>query len=180
MIKSMFISSVILILSACSGKPEGIEPVSNFNLDRYLGTWYEIARLDHSFERGLSHVSASYTLRGDSQVTVLNKGFSAQENQWFEAEGIAHFVETPDIAHLKVSFFRPFYGAYVVFVLDELDYQYALVAGPSREYLWLLARTPEIEHQTLSDLLQQAKAAGYDTSKLIFVDHQSETIAVHE
>ncbi|MEE1674325.1 lipocalin family protein [Agarivorans aestuarii] len=170
----------MLVLSACSSKPEGIEPVQNFNLDKYLGTWYEIARLDHSFERGMSHVTATYALRDDGKVSVLNKGFSEQDHQWFEAEGVAQFVSEPNIAHLKVSFFRPFYGAYVVFALDEKDYQYALVAGPNRDYLWLLARSPELSHAIRTDLVHQAKELGFDTSELIFVEHHGDVIASKE
>ncbi|MDO6763020.1 lipocalin family protein [Agarivorans sp. 1_MG-2023] len=178
--KKTVIFVAVLLISACSGKPEGIEPVSNFQLQKYLGTWYEVARLDHSFERGMSHVTATYSLRDDGKVTVLNKGFSEQEQQWFEAEGIAQFVDSPDIGHLKVSFFRPFYGAYVVFALDEQDYQYALVAGPNRKYLWLLARTPDLAHQVKRDLVHEAKDLGYDVDALIYVDHHSEVITSQE
>ncbi|WP_432459817.1 MULTISPECIES: lipocalin family protein [unclassified Agarivorans] len=161
----------LLLMSACTAKPEGIEPVDNFDLSRYLGTWYEIARLDHSFERGLSQVTATYSLARDGRVRVLNKGFSEQKQTWSEAKGIAKFVDSPKVAHLKVSFFGPFYGAYVVFVLDK-NYQYALVAGPNRDYLWILARNPEISPQLRIDLLKKAKSYGFDTSQLIFVEQR--------
>lgn len=158
----------LLLLAGCAGKPEGITPVSGFELDRYLGTWYEIARLDHSFERGLTRVTADYSLRDDGGVRVINRGLNTENGEWKEAEGKAYFVESPDLAHLKVSFFGPFYGAYVVFELDE-HYQYALVSGPSRHYLWLLARKPELEPALQKRLIARAREAGFATDKLIFV-----------
>ena len=121
-----------LFLLSCTGLPKDITPVGNFELSRYLGTWYEIARMDHSFERGLTRVSATYTAREDGGVRVLNQGFSAEEQEWKTAEGKAYFVEDSETAHLKVSFFGPFYGAYVVFALDA-NYQFAFVTSPAGE-----------------------------------------------
>lgn len=161
------------LLTACSGTPEGVEPVSGFELERYLGKWYEIARLDHSFERGLTAVTADYTLHQDGHVSVLNRGFNVEENQWEEAEGKAKFVKSRDIAQLKVSFFGPFYGSYIVFGLDKQDYQYAFVAGPDHGYLWLLARTPEVSDEVIADFINDASQRGFDTEKLIFVDHDT-------
>ena len=159
------------LLSACSlGPPKGIEPVHNFDVDPYLGTWYEIARLDHSFEEGLSDVTATYSLRDDGGVKVVNKGYSEEDQKWDEAEGKAYFVEGETVGHLKVSFFGPFYGAYVIFNLDD-DYQTALISGPDRSYFWLLSRTPEIDQARLDELLAKAKAQGFDVSKLIYVSH---------
>ncbi|HSL62798.1 MAG TPA: lipocalin family protein [Desulfotignum sp.] len=160
-----------LFLTGCAGIPENITPVDNFSLERYLGTWYEIARLDHSFERGLTHVTADYSLRDDGAVRVLNRGYSAGSDVWKQAEGKAYFVKGPDYGHLKVSFFGPFYGSYIVFELDRDNYQYALVCGPSRSYLWLLARTPVLEENIKRSLIEKAEAAGFETSKLIYVDH---------
>ena len=130
--------SVIFFLSGCVGIPEGVKPVDNFELDRYLGKWYEIARLDHSFERGLSKVTAHYSLRDDGGINVINRGFSAEKNAWKEALGKAYFVNDADEGHLKVSFFGPFYGSYIVFELDTAGYQYAFISGPDKDYLWLL------------------------------------------
>jgi apolipoprotein D and lipocalin family protein len=161
-----------LLLAGCVGVPEGIDPVASFQLERYLGRWYEIARLDHSFERGLSHVSADYEMRSDGGVRVVNRGFSAAENRWKEAEGKALFVDQPDRGYLKVSFFGPFYGAYVVFELDRENYQYALVSGPDRSYLWILSRTPQLAPEVIHRLVQKAKAAGFDTDGLIFVEQR--------
>jgi apolipoprotein D and lipocalin family protein len=161
-----------LFLTGCVGLPEGVQPVQNFKLDRYLGTWYEIARLDHRFERGLSRISAEYSLREDGGVRVLNCGYSAEDKEWKEAEGKVYFVEGPDKGYLKVSFFWLFYGSYVVFELDHEHYQYALVSGPDKSYLWILSRTPEMKPDVKDKLIARANALGFDTGKLIFVDHR--------
>ena len=110
---------ISIFLTGCLGTPEGVRPVEQFELSRYLGKWYEIARLDHSFERGLENVTAEYSLKGDGGVRVLNRGFSVKDDKWKQAEGKAYFVRGEDEGHLKVSFFGPFYGSYVVFDLDK-------------------------------------------------------------
>ena len=158
------------LLSGCVGLPQGIEPVRGFELERYLGKWYEIARLDHSFERGLEKVTAQYSLREDGGVRVINRGFSGGEG-WQQAEGKAYFVESPDVGHLKVSFFGPFYGSYVVFELDKEDYQYAFISGYNTSYLWLLARTPTVEPALIEHFRARAQALGFDASELIFPGH---------
>ena len=161
----------MLFLTACVGIPDNVKPVDGFILEKYLGKWYEIARLDHSFERGLSRVTANYSLREDGGVRVLNRGYSEKEERWKEAEGKAYFVQRTDQGHLKVSFFGPFYGSYVVFELDHENYRYALVSGPEKSYFWILARSPEIEKNLRDTLIAKAAARGFDTSKLIFVEH---------
>ncbi len=160
-----------LLLAACTGIPEGIEPVEDFELERYLGTWYEVARLDHRFERGLSNVSANYSLGDDGGVIVSNRGFREDKSEWDEALGKAYFIDDESVGRLKVSFFGPFYGAYNVFVLDEDNYEYAVVAGPDRSYLWLLARSPTLTDALRDELVAKIDAAGFDTSELIFVKH---------
>lgn len=160
---------LVVLLTGCTSAPKGIEPVQEFELSKYLGTWYEIARLDHSFERGLSNVTAEYTLRKDGGVRVINRGYSAEEGEWEQAEGKAYFVEDSDTGHLKVSFFGPFYGAYVVFNLDE-DYQQSFVSGPDRSYLWFLSRTPTVSEADKQRFIQAARAKGFDTDELIFVE----------
>lgn len=169
-----FLLASILLLTGCVHPPQGVEPVGNFELQRYLGKWYEIARLDHSFERGLANVTAEYSLRDDGSVRVVNRGYSARENKWDEAEGRARFVEGNDRGFLKVSFFGPFYGSYVVFELDRENYQYALVAGPDKSYLWLLARNPTIDQVLKERLIARATELGFDTGKLIHVDQRSD------
>lgn len=161
-----------LVLSGCLGMPDSVKPVANFELDNYLGKWYEIARLDHSFERGLTQVTAEYNLRSDGGVLVLNRGFSQADNEWQEAEGKAYFVNSNSEGYLKVSFFGPFYGSYVVFELDEKDYQYAFISGPNTDYLWLLARTPSVEPEVIEKFIDMSQERGFDTSGIIFVDHK--------
>lgn len=161
-----------MIVCGCTGVPEGISPVKAFDLDRYLGTWYEIARLDHSFERGLNDVSAEYSLREDGGVRVINRGYSVAEGSWKEAEGKAFFAGARDEGYLKVSFFGPFYGSYIVFELDQADYQYAFVAGNSRSYLWFLSRTPTVSEALLEHFIRRAGELGFDTGGLILVEHR--------
>ena len=155
----------------CVGIPENVKPVDNFKLERYLGKWYEIARLDHSFERGLTRITADYSLRDDGGVRVLNRGYSVEENSWKEVEGKAYFVKGSDQGYLKVSFFGPFYGSYIVFGLDHENYQYSIVCGPDKSYLWILARGPKITVDLKNKLIETAAALGFETNKLIFVDH---------
>ena len=162
----------LLLATGCAGIPENVKPVDSFRLERYLGRWYEIARLDHSFERGLSRVTADYSLRDDGGVRVLNRGYSEKEKKWKEAEGKGYFVRGPDQGHLKVSFFGPFYGSYIVVELDREDYQYALVCGPDKSYLWLLSRGTERKGEVRDRLIAKAAALGFDTGRLIFVDHR--------
>lgn len=159
----------LLLLAGCTGVPDGVQPVSNFDINRYLGKWYEIARLDHSFERGLEQVTARYSLRDDGGVNVLNRGFETSSGEWRQAEGRAYFVNGMDVAHLKVSFFGPFYGAYVVFELDRQNYDYAFVAGPSKSYLWLLSRTPEVSEALLEKFRTRARTLGFAVDELILV-----------
>jgi len=168
-------SAALIVLAAaltgaCTGLPEGVEPVSGFDADRYLGKWYEIARLDHSFERGLSRVTAEYSLRDDGGISVINRGYEAGNGEWEQAEGKAFFVRSRDEGYLKVSFFGPFYGAYVVFGLDQDEYRYSFVSGPDRSYLWLLARTPTVKKQVMDRFVARAKELGFPTGDLIIVD----------
>lgn len=159
-------------LAGCTSLPEGIQPVRGFELPRYLGTWYEVARLDHGFERGLTDVSATYTPRDDGGVNVTNRGYDPGKAAWREAVGKAYFIGEPDTASLKVSFFGPIYGGYHVFALDP-DYRWSLVTGPSRDYFWILARDPAMPRPQLEDLLAKARQAGFDTDALIFPSHQA-------
>jgi apolipoprotein D and lipocalin family protein len=162
----------LLLLAGCVGVPQGVQAVDGFKAERYLGTWYEIARLDHSFERGMSRVTAEYRARDDGGLDVVNRGYRAEDMAWKQAQGKAYFVERPDLGYLKVSFFGPFYGAYVIFELDRQNYQYSLVSGPDKSYLWLLARSPMLDAPTRDRLVARAAALGFDTGKLIFVNHE--------
>ena len=149
-----------------------MKPVSGFELDRYLGTWYEIARLDHSFERGLSNVTATYSLRDDGGVKVINRGYNAEDGKWDEAAGKAYFTGDEDVGQLKVSFFGPFYGGYNVIELDKDGYRYSMVAGPDRSYLWILSRTPDLDDAVLERLLAKASELGFPVGELILVEHE--------
>lgn len=169
--RAVCLSIVMVLLSGCLGMPRDVEPVENFELERYLGHWYEIARLDHSFERGLSDVTATYTLRDDGGVAVLNRGYAVEDGEWRDAQGRAYFVDRDDVAHLKVSFFGPFFGSYVVFELDEIDYSYAFVSGPNTDFLWLLAREPSVEPAVLERFRERAAQLGFDTAELIYPEH---------
>lgn len=162
-----------LFLCACTGVPKNVTPVSGFKTEPYLGRWYEIARLDHSFERGMSRVTAEYSMRSDGGLRVLNRGYLDAEQKWKEAEGRAYFVGASDQGHLKVSFFGPFYGSYVVFDLDQTNYQYSLVSGPDTSYLWILARTPQISDALKQQLVAKAAAAGFAVDKLIWVQQDA-------
>jgi apolipoprotein D and lipocalin family protein len=153
--------------------PDGVRPVQNFEVDRYLGRWYEIARLDHSFERGLTNVSAEYALGEGDAVRVINRGFDTEAHEWTDIEGKAKFVGSESAAHLKVSFFGPFYGSYVVFDLDREGYEYAFVSGFNHNYLWLLSRRPVVSDAVRAKFLDEASALGFETDGLIWVDQSA-------
>ena len=165
------LAALSLTLVACKSPtpPKGVTPISPFDANRYLGKWYEIARLDHRFERGKDHVTATYTQRNDGGINVLNRGYDPVKKEWSESEGKAYFTGKSDTAALKVSFFGPFYGGYNVIALDA-DYQYALVSGPNRGYLWILSREPKLPNQVKKQYLAIAQRLGFDVDKLIWVD----------
>ncbi|MFC7524629.1 lipocalin family protein [Parapedobacter sp. GCM10030251] len=163
----------VALFSTCGSIPRKAKPINHFELDRYLGTWHEIARFDHRFERNLNNVTARYSLNDDGTVRVVNRGFDTVKNAWKSATGKAKFRKDKQTAALKVSFFGPFYSGYNVIAIDA-DYQYALVAGESLKYLWILSRTTTIPPDVKKDYLERAKEIGYDTSKLIWVAHNKD------
>ena len=167
----LFILTTFLVLTGCLGMPEKVTPVNGFKVDKYLGAWYEIARLDHSFERGLENVTANYSLREDGGVMVTNRGYLQAKSEWKEAEGKAYFVNKEDEGYLKVSFFGPFYGSYVIFELEKENYDYAFVSGPDLSYLWLLSRTQKLDKNVVDEFKKRAGALGFDVDSLIFVNH---------
>ena len=163
--------TLLLGLSACSTtSPDGVTAVTPFDINRYLGKWYEIARLDHSFESGLSDVSASYRLLSDGSVEVINRGHDSKRNGWRQSLGRALFTGDTNRASLKVSFFGPFYGGYHVVALDQQNYRWAMVVGPNRDYLWLLAREKQLSEDIRLQLMRQATEMGIDIHKLIWVN----------
>ncbi|WP_045406760.1 lipocalin family protein [Vibrio jasicida] len=167
-LKTLLLLSLVTLFG-CTSKPDGVEPVNNFELQPYLGKWYEIARLDHSFERGLSNVTAEYELREDGGVTVINRGYSEEDKEWTQADGKAYFVDGENTGHLKVSFFGPFYSSYIVFELGE-NYDYAFISGFNHYYLWLLSRTPTVDKATVERFKQVAKEKGFVLDELILVE----------
>ncbi|QFU06812.1 Outer membrane lipoprotein Blc precursor (plasmid) [Pseudoalteromonas sp. THAF3] len=167
--RAQIIILLTVVLTACTSVPDKVSPVSPFNLERYMGTWYEIARMPHPFEEGLSRVTATYSQNDDGSVKVINRGFNAEEQQWSQAEGKAKFVGDTNTGHLKVSFFGPFYSSYVVFGLDQENYQYAYVSGYNTDYAWLLAREKEVDEQRLEDFEEQLRSAGFAVENLIEV-----------
>ncbi len=166
------LSALGLFLGCATAPPEGVTPVRGFEPERYLGRWYEIARLDHRFERGLTHVTATYTRRDDGGIDVLNRGYDAEAGEWKTAEGRAYFLKGETVGSLKVSFFGPFYGGYHVMALDKAAYAHALVCGPSRSYLWILARSPSLPPETIRRLITMAEAHRFPVEELIFLDHE--------
>lgn len=161
---------LILFFTACAGIPEGIKPIENFDVNKYLGTWYEIARFDHKFERGLDNITATYSKKDEEAIKVINKGYDYTKKEWKEAEGVAYFIDKPTTGMLKVSFFRPFYGGYNIIDIDQENYQYALICGNDRSYLWILAREKKLEESMLEKLVAKAKELGFETDKLIYVN----------
>ena len=163
---------LLLTLAACTGRPEGVEVVRGFDAARYAGQWFEVMRLDHRFERGLTNVTASYTPRPDGSIGVVNRGFDPKGCRWKEADGRAVFQDAPDIASLSVTFFWPFAGGYHVVDLDRQDYGWALISGPTRGYLWILARRPDLDPAIRERLVARARTLGFPVDELILVDHR--------
>ncbi|MCD2167831.1 lipocalin family protein [Comamonas koreensis] len=167
---ALVITGAAVALPGCAvSVPPGVQPVSNFDASKYMGTWYELARLDHRFEKGLTQVTATYSLNSDGSVTVLNRGYDAAKQKWREAEGKAHFLGQADKAALKVSFFGPFYGGYNVVSLDD-QYHTALVIGSSPDYMWILSRSKTIPETQRQALLEKAQTLGIDLAQVIRVE----------
>lgn len=150
--------------------PKGAKPVTNFDANRYLGKWYEVARFDFFFEKNMDNTTAEYSLNDDNSIRVVNRGYNYKKNEWSEAKGKAKFVGSPDVASLKVSFFGPFYAPYNVIQLDK-DYRYALVVGKNTDYIWLLSRTPTMPEDIKKKYVDVARSLGYDVDKLVWVEH---------
>lgn len=167
----------LLALSACSTTrtPDGVEVVRRFEADRFAGHWHEVARTENRFERGLTRASASYSLKADGTLAVVNRGWDPAKRVWRQAEGTARFVGDPSRGALEVAFFGPFYAGYNVVALDE-NYQWAMVIGSSRESVWVLSRTPTLAWHVREHLMERAKALGLDASKLVFASAAEEQV----
>jgi apolipoprotein D and lipocalin family protein len=169
----IFLLSAFLLLGVMSCKPEepSLNVVPSVDLERYQGTWYEIARLPNRFEEGLTCVKATYTLRPDGTITVQNEGVKEDDrSRKKNIEGKARVPDAADPARLKVTFFWPFSGDYQIIGLDTVGYQYALVGNPSRKFLWILAREKSLDENTISQLLEQAKQQGFATEDVVRID----------
>uniref|UniRef100_UPI000EF81F3C lipocalin family protein n=1 Tax=Mucilaginibacter kameinonensis TaxID=452286 RepID=UPI000EF81F3C len=164
-------AAAAVVLNSCVTIPKGARAVRPFDQQRYLGTWYEVARMDFKFERNLSDVSASYSLNDNGTIRVDNKGYNYVQQKWKESIGKAKPVRDAGTGRLKVSFFGPFYAGYNVIAIDP-DYRYALVAGNNLNYLWLLSREKSMPAATQTAYLKQAQALGYDVSKLVWTKHE--------
>lgn len=164
---------VLALLVGCgsTAPPPGITAVAPFDAERYQGRWYELARLDHRFERGLTDVSAQYSLKPDGGVRVINRGYDVEDQRWREAEGRAVFTGPSTTGSLKVSFFGPFYGGYHVAALDP-EYRWAIVVGPDRDYCWILARDKRVNADTREMLATRVRDLGIDDDALIWVTHE--------
>lgn len=173
--KVTFLSYILLMIGllGCATIPKGAVAVKPFDKNKYLGKWYEIARIDFKYERGLNNTTAQYSLNDNGTIKVVNQGYNPQKGEWKRAEGKAKFVGDPNVAMLKVSFFGPFYGGYNVIAIDD-QYKYALVAGESLKYLWILSRETSIPEDVKANYLKIARSIGYNTDKLIWVTHDKQ------
>jgi len=152
---------------------QDLPTVDQVELSKYAGTWYEIARLPNNFEEGLECVTATYTLKKNGKIQVLNKGYSAKKGKYKTARGTALVPDPAFPGRLKVTFFWPFYGNYYIMALDK-DYQYALVGDPSRKYLWVLARSKSLEEPVYAELLEHARNLGFDTDRVLKINQGCE------
>ncbi|MFW6259609.1 MAG: lipocalin family protein, partial [Tangfeifania sp.] len=168
----VFVFLTIVSITGCQSKtPENMDfsTVQELDLKRYMGKWYEIARFDHRFERNLVGVTATYSLRDDGKIKVVNAGYKKSlDGKYKETVGKAKQPNPEEPGKLKVSFFLFFYADYFILELDE-EYQWALIGSSSDKYLWILSRTPQLEQETLDHILSLAEERGYDTSRLIWV-----------
>lgn len=157
-------------LFSCTTIPKGAVAVKSFDKQKYLGKWYEIARIDFKFERNLNNTTAEYSLNKNGSIRVENRGYNIKKEKWTKAVGKAKFVKEDDIAMLKVSFFGPFYAGYNVIAIDP-NYTYALVAGKNLKFLWILSRDTTIPDEIKTQYLKIAEEIGYNTSNLLWVKH---------
>ncbi|MTH13971.1 lipocalin family protein [Flavobacterium sp. LC2016-01] len=164
-------AGIAVVLSSCKSTiPKKAVAVTNFDKAKYLGKWFEIARLDYKWEKNLNNVTAEYSLNDNDTIKVDNRGYNVKKDKWEESIGKAKFVKKDDVGMLKVSFFGPFYAGYNVIAIDP-DYKYALVAGENLKYMWILSRETAIPESIKADYLIKAQEIGYKISDLIWVKH---------
>lgn len=164
-------AGIALVLYSCGPAiPDKAVAVTNFDKAKYLGKWYEIARLDFKYEKGLNNVTAQYTLNDNGTIKVDNRGYDVKKDKWEQSIGKARFVKKDNVGMLKVSFFGPFYSGYNVIAIDK-DYKYALVVGESLKYMWILSRETTIPESIKANYLIKAQEIGYNISDLVWVEH---------
>ena len=168
---SVLLIAVALMFTGCSSVTDVVEPVANFDLDKYLGSWYEIARIDFRFEKNMDQTTATYSMNSDGTVRVVNRGYDYVKNEWKESIGKARFRGDNSRGALEVSFFGPFYAEYNILALDE-EYKYALVGGRTYDNLWILSREKTIPENIRQDYLEIAKDIGYDINRLVWVEQE--------
>lgn len=161
-----------LFLAGCANIPEGVAPVTGFEVERYMGTWYEIERIDNPYEGSLSNVSAEYRLMPNGKIEVLHRGFNVRQKAWRVAKGSAWFQGSKNIGSLKLSFGNPVDSAYHVLLIDP-QYRYALVSGSDFDDLWILSREPQLDKSIVDNLAAKAKEWGFSTNKLVFVEQKA-------
>ena len=166
-------SFMLIVAASCMAVPKttAIPAVENFNIEKYLGTWYEIARLPHTFEKNLQYVTATYTLLENGKIQVLNRGYNTKKELWKDAEGKAWIPDPAKPSELKVSFFWPFSAAYRIIYLEK-DYSLAIVTSNKFNYFWILSRSPDISEEYYTSLIAKAKNWGFDIGKIIKVKHK--------
>lgn len=162
--------TALAILKSRASIPKGAQAVKPFDVNKYLGNWYEIARLDFHFEKDITNATAEYSLNEDNTIKVVNRGYDLKQEKWDESTGKAKFAESPDEAKLKVSFFGPIWSGYNVLAIDP-QYKYALVAGRNLNYMWLLSREKTMPEKIRKEYLKKAYELGYDISKLVWTKH---------
>lgn len=180
-----YISAAIFILLVVSsaylmfgklGLPEGMSAVSPFDMKRFEGTWYEIARLDHGFEKNMSHVSYTYTLNEKNGFKIENKSFDTKSGKWVVSGGKGDLIESPNVGRLKVSYFGPFYGSFNVIAMDP-NYGWAMVTGPNARYFWILSRQKVLDDKIMQELIRKAIGMGFKLEKMVHVDQKDETVS---
>ncbi|MCF8412279.1 MAG: lipocalin family protein [Melioribacteraceae bacterium] len=168
-----FLMLIVIFVTGCSVpeemKTDHIPSIKNFDVERYMGKWYEIARLPNRFEEGLSNVTATYSLEPDGEIKVLNQGFDDEEGEWSSAEGEAWVKDPAKPAELKVAFFLWFGADYKIIELDTLEYRYSVVTSESKEYLWILCREKKMPEEELNQIVTRLNNLGFDTGNLVYV-----------
>jgi apolipoprotein D and lipocalin family protein len=167
--KNLAITLIVLMMISCQSTKNSILPIEGFELNRYLGTWHEIVRLPHRFEKNLIDVTAEYQILDENRIKVINRGYNTKKEKWSQSTGVAKFKGDENIGELRVSFFRPFYGAYKIIELDKENYSWVMITSSNYNYFWILAREPQMSQQVLEELIEKAKEYGFDISKFIYL-----------